>query len=106
MYLFTFLASPTPDAKEFHEAGGAYVNCWILGDGGGDRSDRDAAELRAKELIEEYGWDVDALEEGAIVSGADYPQDDEDRVFYEQALVEREVLVFNTWPRGDEDDGD
>jgi hypothetical protein len=100
MYLFTFLAVPTPDAKEFHEAGGAYVNCWILGD------DRDRAEERASELIEEYGWDVEALEEGAIVSGADYPQDDEDRVFYEQALVEREVLVFNTWPRGDEDGGD
>ncbi len=109
MYLFTFLASPTPDAKEFHEAGGAYVNCWILGadrDDRDDRDDREAAEERARELIEEYGWDVEALEEGAIVSGADYPQDDEDRVFYEQALVEREVLVFNTWPRGDEDDGD
>ena len=103
MYLFTFLAVPTPDAKEFHEAGGAYVNCWILGD---DRSDRDAAEERARELIEEYGWDIEALEEGAIVSSADHPQDDEDRVFYEQALVEREVLVFNTWPRGDEDGGD
>lgn len=100
MYLFTFLAVPTPEAKEFHEAGGAYVSCWILSD------DREAAEERAKELIEEYGWDVEALEEGAIVSGADYPQDDEDRVFYEQALTEREVLVFNTWPRGEEDEDD
>jgi hypothetical protein len=103
MYLFTFLAVPTPDAKEFHDAGGAYVNCWILGD---DRGDRHAAEERATQLIEEYGWAVEALEEGAIVSGEDYPPDDEDRVFYEQALIEREVLVFNTWPRGEEDDGD
>jgi hypothetical protein len=101
MYLFTFLAVPTPDAKEFHEAGGAYVSCWIQSDG---RGDRDAAEERAKELIEEYGWDVEALEEGAIVSGEDYSPGDEDREFYEQALVEREVLVFNTWPRGEQDE--
>ena len=99
MYLFTFLAVPTPDAREFEEAGGAYVNCWILGDG-----DREAAEERATTLIEEYGWAVEALEEGAIVSGEDYPPGEEDREFYEQALIEREVLVFNTWPRGEDDD--
>jgi hypothetical protein len=98
MFLFTFLAVPTPDAKEFEEAGGAYVNCWIQSD------DREAAEERATELIEEYGWAVEALEEGAVVSGADYSPGDEDREFYEQALVEREVLVFNNWPRGDEDE--
>jgi hypothetical protein len=102
MYLFTFMAVPTPDAKEFHEAGGAYVNCWIQSDDRGDRGDRDAAEERAKELIEEYGWAVEALEEGAIVSGEDYPPGEEDREFYEQALIEREVLVFNTWPRGED----
>jgi hypothetical protein len=104
MYLFTFLAVPTPDAKEFHEAGGAYVNCWIQGDDRGDRNDRNAAEERATELIEEYGWAVEALEEGAIVSGEDYPPGEEDREFYEQALIEREVLVFNTWPRGEQDE--
>jgi hypothetical protein len=98
MYLFTFLAVPTPDAQEFEEAGGAYVNCWIL-DG-----NREHAEERATTLIEEYGWAVEALEEGAIVSGEDYPPGEEDREFYEQALIEREVLVFNTWPRGDEDE--
>lgn len=100
MYFFTFQAVPTPDAKEFHEAGGAYVNCWIL------NSDRHDAERRATELIQEYGWAVEALEEGAIVTGDAYDEDDEDREFYEQALVESEVLVFNTWPRGDEEDED
>ncbi len=100
MFLFTFLAVPTPDAQEFEEAGGAYVNCWILGD------DKAAAEQRATQLIEEYGWAVEALEEGAIVSSADYPPGEEDREFYEQALIEREVLVFNTWPRGEEDEED
>lgn len=100
MYFFTFLAVPTSDAKEFWEAGGAYVNCWIQGD------DREDAERRASDLIHEYGWAVEALEEGAIVTGADYGPDDEDREFYEQALVEGEVLVFNTWPRGEEEDDD
>ena len=99
MFFFTFLAVPTPDAREFHDSGGAYVNCWIRGDG-----DRHQAEARASDLIHEYGWSVEALEEGAIVNSESYDEDDEDREFFEQALVEGEVLVFNTWPRGDEDD--
>lgn len=103
MYFLTFLATPTSDAKEFHESGGAYVSCWI------QSGDRYAAEERARELIQEYGWSVEGLEEGAIVTSADYDRDDEDREFYEQALTEGEVLVFNTWPRGEEggeDDGE
>lgn len=101
MYFFTFLATPTPDAKEFHDAGGAYVNCWIR------ENDRERAQESAQGLIQDYGWEVKALEEGAVVTGSDYGADDEDREFYEQALVEGEVLVFNTWPRGeDEEEGD
>lgn len=100
MFFFTFLAVPTPDAKEFHDSGGAYVSCWI------QNRDRHDAEQRATQLIEEYGWSVEALEEGATVTSEAYNQDDEDREFYEQALVEGEVLVFNTWPRGEEGDED
>lgn len=100
MFFYTFLAVPTPDAKEFQDSGGAYVNCWIRSDG----SDRYQAEERAKALIHEYGWSVEALEEGAIVNSESYDEDDEDREFFEQALVEGEVLVFNTWPRGEDDE--
>jgi hypothetical protein len=101
MYFFTFLATPNPEAKEFHDAGGAYVNCWIR------ENDRERAQESAQGLIQDYGWSVESLEEGAVVTGSDYDADDEYREFYEQALVEGEVLVFNTWPRSnDEDDED
>ena len=100
MYFLTFLATPTPDAKEFHDAGGAYVNCWIR------ENDRARAQETAEGLIQDYGWSIEALEEGAVVTGSDYDADDEDREFYEQALVEGEVLVFNTWPRDDEDNNE
>jgi hypothetical protein len=98
MFFFTFLASPTPDAKEFSDTGGAYVNCWIQG------QERAEAERRATELIADYGWSVEALEEAATVTSDDYTAEDEDREFYEQALMEGEVLVFNTWPKGDDDE--
>jgi hypothetical protein len=98
LFFFTFLATPTPKAKEFQDAGGAYVSCWIQG------GDRYGAEARARELIEEYGWSVEALEEGAVVTREAYGEGDEDLEFFEQALVEGEVLVFNTWPRSEEDD--
>ena len=98
MHFFTFLSQPTPNAEEFAEFEGAYVNCWILND------NRDEAQARAIELIRDYGWTVDALEDSGTVSSEDYQEGDEDREFYEQALVEGEVLVFNTWPRGEEDE--
>jgi hypothetical protein len=98
MFFLTFLAVPTPDAKEYLDAGGAYVNCWI------QSGDRREAEERARTLIQDYGWSVEALEEGAIVTSESYDEDEEDREFFEQALVEGEVLVFNTWPPGEEDE--
>lgn len=100
MFFLTYLAAPTPTAKEFQDSGGAYVSCWI------QNQDRQEAEKRATELIEEYGWSVEALQDGSVVTSADYARDDEDREFYEQALVEGEVLVFNTWPRGGDDEDD
>jgi hypothetical protein len=101
MHFFTFLSQPTPNAEEFAEFEGAYVNCWIRND-----DNRDEAQARAIELIREYGWSVEALEDSGTVSSEDYQEGDEDREFYEQALVEGEVLVFNTWPRGEEDEDD
>jgi hypothetical protein len=98
IFFFTFRASPTPDAKEFDKSGGAFVNCWIRND------DADQAEERATALIYEYGWSVDSLEDAVPVTGEDYVDDEENRELYEQALVENEVLVFNTWPRGGGDD--
>lgn len=92
MYFFTFLALPTPDAEEFNTAGGAYVDCWI------EDGNRERAEERALDLIEEYGWAAESLESEAVVSSLDYMDDAENREFFEQALVENEVLVFHTWP--------
>jgi hypothetical protein len=98
MYYLTYLAVPTPDAKEFHDSGGAYVSCWI------QNEDRQTAEQRAQDLIQDYGWSVESLEDGTTVTSSDYTGDDEDRQFYEQALAEGEVLVFTTWPRGEDDE--
>ena len=97
MYFFTFRASPTSEAKEFEKAGGAYVNCWI------ENGSREEAEERASDLIFDYGWSVDGLEAEAVVTAEDYDEGDEDREFYQQALVDGEVLVFTTWPYGDEE---
>ena len=98
MHFFTFLAQPTPNAEEFANFEGAYVHCWILKDS------REEAQARAADLIREYGWSVENLEDFGTVTSDDYAEEDEDREFYEEALVEGEVLVFNAWPRGEEDE--
>ncbi len=51
MHFFTFLSQPTPNAEEFAEFEGAYVNCWIRNDDGNP----DEAQARASELIRDYG---------------------------------------------------
>ena len=95
IYNFTFLAVPTSEAKEFATSGGAYVDCWI------QSGDRDQAEERATDLIYDYGWSVDSLEDEAIVTATDYEDDSESRQYFEQSLTEGEVLVFHTWPAGE-----
>src|SRR5687768_18194774 len=64
--LFPYTTLFRSNAEEFAEFEGAYVNCWILND------NRDEAQARAIELIRDYGWTVDALEDSGTVSSEDY----------------------------------
>ena len=99
LFLITIEARPEPRAPEFATDGGAFVNCWINVD------DLRSAERRAIELIEEYGWRPHRFDNWRLVSRATYAdrepnQTDEldSRDYLEQAFVDGETVVFNTWP--------
>jgi hypothetical protein len=109
VFLVTIEARPTPDAEDYDEAGGAFVNCWV------DADDLRTAERRAVALIEEDGWRPHRFDSWKLVTRdtyADWEPDDEGeqdpREMVGQALADGEVCVFHTWPRdapdGDEDE--
>jgi len=90
MFLLRYLASPRPDNQEAATVGGAFVNCWI------DLPSLDAAKAAAEAMIEEYGWTVRRLEEQSQAFREDLAG--ESLEYYEQAEIDKTVLVFHTWP--------
>jgi hypothetical protein len=99
LFLLTIEARPEPDSDDSGDAGGAFVNCWVNAD------DLRTAERRAVALIQEYGWRPHRFEEWELVTRATYtdwePGDDggpDLREVVDQAFIDGEVCVFNTWP--------
>ena len=98
MYLFQFQAKPKPDSPEALRSGGSVVNCWM------DMDSLETAKATAMDLIHEAGWTVVSLEEAQVVDRSDL---DETKVaYFDQALIDKTVLVFHSWPvdRPDADD--
>ena len=96
MHFFTFLARRLAESESEGEQVGAYVNCWI------EQRSREAAEIRARELIADSSWTVESLKDHRIVTDADYSDDTDGREYYEQACLDGETLVFHTWPASGE----
>jgi hypothetical protein len=99
IFFMSFQVSPRPDTPSFATAGGAYINCWIAAAAFED------AQLRARSLITEAGWLIGKLEISRVAAREDYRDAPDGLAYFEQALVDREVLVIHTWP-AEPQDGD
>ncbi len=104
LFLITIEARPDPDAAEYGESGGAFVNCWV------DGEDLRTAERRAVALIEESGWRPHRFDSWELVKRGTYidwqPDDDggpDLRQVVEQVFIDGAVCVFHTWPVDAED---
>ena len=95
MYLLTFHTKPLPSHPEFDETGGAYVNCYIVAE------DLEAANKIASEEITANNWRILELDESTIIKSAE-DVDPEKLEYYEQALIDKEVFVFYTYPLNEE----
>jgi hypothetical protein len=95
MYYFNFHTLPAnPDVDP--DAGGAFVNCWI------QESNIEAAEIIARQGIEDSGWTITDYEEQPRKTNRDCWGEDK-LVYYDQALIDREVWVFHRYPIEDEE---
>jgi hypothetical protein len=92
MHFFRFLARPLAVPRSESDTAGGYVNCWI------EAANRESAESRARQIIQENGWRVCAFEEHRVVGDKDYDAETPGREYYEQARIDGEVLMFHTWP--------
>jgi hypothetical protein len=72
--------------------GGATVGCWIK------NQTKKNAYLIAKGWIEDHGWVSLSLEDQHPVSEKEYREKVEGKQYFEQALTDEEVFVFNTFP--------
>lgn len=95
MYLVEVHARPD-SGQHAQEFGGAYVNCWI------EASDLGDAVRCALAEIERAGWMPDEVRRAAITTRDAYTGDDDGLEYYEQALIDRVVCVFHTYPLEDE----
>jgi hypothetical protein len=93
MYLLTVIAKTTEQHPDYAIVDEAYVSCWI------ERDTEEQAVARAHEMILADGWKIQRTEEVSMVSDADYDEADDDRQYFEQALIDETVLVFHTSPR-------
>ena len=92
MTLLQYHARPKEKPVNSDDISGAYINCWINDD------NQKEAERRAIKMMDENGWAVLTLDEASSVTSSDYSEDDQQLEYYDQALIDDEVLVVYTYP--------
>ena len=98
MHLIEIHAVPL-DPTNVQEFGGAYVNCWIESPSLGEAVSRALAE------VEGAGWRLDEVRRAHLTTRESYTGDDDGLEYYEQAFIDKEVLLFHTYPVKDEEHG-
>ena len=90
MYLLRYVVKPKGDHPEVLTIGGAYVNCWM------DVDSMETAKAQAMDLITEDGWRIESLDEADTIQRSEC--NEESIVYYDQALIDKTVMVFHSWP--------
>src|SRR5271154_422737 len=86
-------AEPQVGTPASDEYGGAHVGCYIK-----DQTPTGALTV-ARKMIQEHGWNVLHLEEQYPISAQTYENKPEGKEYFEQALIDGEVIVFYTFPK-------
>lgn len=90
-------ARPQPGAEGCEGIGGAHVTCWIAA------NDIDEGIRRARAEILDASWAPIELVSTEFVERDDFAADSEGLPYFEQALVDGEVLCFHCYPLDDAD---
>ena len=98
MYFFVFLAHPSASSDDYGVFDGAYVSCWV------NDPVEASAEVAARALIEDRGWDIEEREEAYPLADDHYARDQPAREHMEQARLDGICAVFHSWEVGAPDE--
>jgi hypothetical protein len=91
-------AHPKPDSEDYGIVSGAQAACWV------DTDDPHVAERRVRKLLDESGWDTEALEEARLVTREEYEGAPDSLKYFDQAVRDGIVVSMHTWPVGAPDE--
>jgi hypothetical protein len=92
MYFLLFHVQPRPDLEDADDIGGAYVSCWIEAD-----SIKQAEQI-TKWKIGDLKWNILEKDDAYELIPDHYTPDSAGFEFYQQALIDKMVLCFHTYP--------
>ena len=100
MKIFYFLIEvvPAPNSSNFSEAGGAFVSCWVK-----SNSEKRAAK-KAQAVIRNDGWDIITVDDTFIAERERYLDLPESLELFDQAEIDGEAYLFDTWPPEPQED--
>lgn len=93
MFLFEYHATP----KFETDALGAYINCWIMD------IEFNNAKLRSQNLIKKENWNIDSIEDVSEINNGEITNKEDNFIYYEQAIIDKEVVVFYTYDKFEEE---
>jgi hypothetical protein len=90
IFVIAVEATPLP-GPDFASVGGAYINVFTIS------LTEEAALSIAQQNVAEAGWHIDAVDQIAWVTRADYSDNPTGLEYFEQALIDGVVLVIHTY---------
>ncbi|WP_276373728.1 hypothetical protein [Chryseolinea sp. H1M3-3] len=98
MVLLNYHAKPIRIPKKPEDIAGAWINCWI------NCEDVDDATKRALRMMRDNGWKEFEIEDVFKVDRSDYEGNENQLRYFDQALLDDEVLVVYTYPLVERDE--
>ncbi len=93
MYYVCITVRTDPSHADHARIDQAYVGCWM------DRETEEEALEDAKTMITEEPWVIEEVDSVNVVTAENYEDDPENLEYFQQALVDKNVLVFNVCPK-------
>ena len=91
MFLLTYHGRPNKKYKG-GPIGGAYINCYVK------TTNIVKADKIATTEIKKLNWDIVEKTETKKVTKSSFDKGSDGLEYYEQALIDKEVFVFHTYP--------
>jgi hypothetical protein len=92
MFFLNYHAKPIRVPKKPDDIARAWINCWINCD------DVDDATKRAVRMMRDYGWKEMEIEDVFKIERSDYLGNENQLQYFDQALLDDEVLVVYSYP--------